>query len=151
MAENCTSCTQGMFCDRVGLSSPTNLCEPGYYCISGAYTSAPSDGVTGGPCPRGGYCAAGSYEATPCPSGSYNNATGGKTQEDCITCDPGFYCSGTNNPAPTGKCAAGFYCSGGSATPFQYAAPPGYYTVLGSIAPIACNPGACAAVMRARA
>jgi len=117
------------------------LADPGYYCIGGAYTSNPTDGVTGDICPRGGYCPVGTDIPVSCPAGTYNNETGGKTENSCFECDAGYYCSGTNNPYPTGGCAAGFYCTGGAATPYQFATSPGTYSVVASSSPIACPEG----------
>lgn len=41
-ADACSPCSPGRFCDDVGLLAPTGLCDPGYYCTNGSYTSAPS-------------------------------------------------------------------------------------------------------------
>ena len=84
------------YCDGIGLTEPTGLCDPGFYCIEEAYTSAPPDGPTGGPCPAGGYCPAGSALASPCDPGFYTNSRGAKTKYDCIACPPGKYCAGNN-------------------------------------------------------
>ena len=64
-----------------------------------------------------------------------------RTPSDCISCTPGYYCSGSSSPAPTGQCSAGSYCTGGSTTPTQYPATPGYYTILGSSQQIKCTAG----------
>ena len=82
------------YCDGIGLTEPTGLCDPGFYCIEEAYTSAPPDGPTGGPCPAGGYCPAGSALASPCDPGFYTNSRGAKTKYDCIACAPGKFCAG---------------------------------------------------------
>lgn len=53
---NCTTCTQGWYCDAPGLLQPRSPCDPGYLCYGGAKESAPVDGVTGEVCIAGGYC-----------------------------------------------------------------------------------------------
>ena len=40
-----------------------------------------------------------------------------ETEDDCQSCDAGFYCSETGADSPTGMCDAGFYCLGGATTP----------------------------------
>lgn len=42
-------------------------------------------------CPIGHYCPTGSYRPTPCPIGTFNNKTGGRTVEACYRCPRGFY------------------------------------------------------------
>ncbi|KAJ9462455.1 Myosin heavy chain, partial [Diplonema papillatum] len=140
-AKECTPCTAGYYCDGKGLSHPTGLCDPGYYCIARAYTSAPSGLPTGGLCPRGGYCPVGSSYPTACAEGTYNNMTGGSSQQDCTDCLPGYYCSGSNLPYPTGPCSAGYYCTGGAKMPTQFKTPAGHYTTPGQSSPIECPLG----------
>ncbi|KAH3750582.1 hypothetical protein DPMN_185109 [Dreissena polymorpha] len=53
----------------------------------------------------------------PCPEGTYRPYLLGESVNDCIICDPGKYCSGTNNTAVTGNCAPGYYCNNGSHIP----------------------------------
>ncbi|CAM9390768.1 unnamed protein product, partial [Pylaiella littoralis] len=48
---------------------------------------------------------------------------------DCL---PGFYCSGTSNPSPTGPCYAGHFCTGSASTPTQYTTGIGHYAPIGS-------------------
>lgn len=45
--------------------------------------------TSGGVCPAGHYCVAGSSVPTPCPSGFYQNKTGGKSKDDCKPCPVG--------------------------------------------------------------
>jgi hypothetical protein len=139
--DECSSCTAGYYCDGLGLSHPTGLCDPGYYCISRAFTSAPPGLPTGGLCPKGGYCPPGSSFPTACAEGTFNNNTGGSTQQDCVACTPGYYCSGSNLPFPSGPCSAGYYCTGGAALPTQFRTPAGHYTLPGSPAPSECPLG----------
>ena len=46
----------------------------------------------------------------PCNPGTFNNATMGRSIEDCIPAPPGSYVSGEGNSRVTGKCAVGYYC-----------------------------------------
>ena len=43
-----------------GLTEPTDLCDAGFVCVSGANTSTPTDGATGYECQPGYYCPKGS-------------------------------------------------------------------------------------------
>lgn len=71
-----------------------------YYCLEGALTSTPVDGVTGGPCPQGFYCPEGTVQPVPCNPGTYAvvmHAT------HCDPCMPGWYCvSGSLHLCPPG-------------------------------------------------
>ena len=136
--EDCTPCTAGYYCDGMGLTHPTGLCDPGYYCISRAFTSAPPGLPTGGLCPKGGFCPVGSSYPTACAEGTFNNFTGGSSQQDCIDCTPGYYCSGSNLPYPSGPCSAGYYCTGGAKLPTQFRTPAGHFTGPGASAPGEC-------------
>jgi len=121
----CTPCWSGRYCSQTGLSMPDGLCDPGFYCISGAYTAAPTDGVTGNVCPAGGFCVKGSSYAKNCPAGYYNPTPGKSKASDCILCPAGKYCSGSNTAspaAPTGSCFAGYYCTSGATVPTQFTA-----------------------------
>lgn len=146
-SEDCLACPPGWYCDGLGLTAPRGLCDPGFYCSGRSNTSAPQGlgslyhGDIGGPCLPGGYCPIGSSHPTHCPSGRYNNRTGSESQEACEPCDPGFFCSGTNNAYPTGPCAAGYYCTGGARVATQHLAPKGHYTLVGAASPVACPPG----------
>lgn len=140
-AAECINCPPGQFCDGIGLEYPTGPCDPGYYCISGAYTSQPPGLPTGGLCPPGGYCILGSSTPESCPPGTFNNFTGAESDAECVACTPGYYCLGSNNPTPTGVCSPGYFCNGSAATPTQYVAPIGTYTPEGSAAPLLCADG----------
>ncbi|XP_071958738.1 uncharacterized protein [Antedon mediterranea] len=140
-SDDCSPCPGGYYCDGVGNTEPTDLCDPGFYCREKAYTSAPPDGLTGGLCPAGGYCPAGSAWPANCPYGTYSNSSGSKTPDDCIDCDPGYYCAGDNNPEPTGPCKAGYYCTGGAGTAIQFSTPIGHYSLSGAYKPEPCPRG----------
>lgn len=139
--EYCLQCPAGMYCDGYGITEPTGYCDQGYFCISKATTSKPTDKITGNFCPRGGYCDRGSSFPVPCPPGTYLNFTGGKSIDECVECDEGYYCAGSSNVLPTGKCWAGYYCDGGSSVPNQHISGIGSYTPAGSSDEIECEKG----------
>ncbi|XP_070552128.1 fibrillin-2-like [Ptychodera flava] len=139
--EDCPLCDPGYYCDSQGLFKPRAPCDPGYLCYNGAYTSTPTDGVTGEICPAGGYCTLGSYESQPCPPGTYSNTSGAVNHYDCYACDPGFYCSNARTPEPTGPCNPGYFCTGGARTPNQTLTQPGHYSPSGSAMPFPCELG----------
>ena len=129
------------YCNARGLTRPRAQCDPGYICIRGAYTSTPTDNVTGSICPRGGYCGYGRYESEPCPQGRYSTTSGATNEQDCRECDPGFFCASTSAPEPNGPCDAGYYCKKGSTTPTQHEADPGYYAPVGTSDQLPCAVG----------
>jgi hypothetical protein len=106
----------------------------GFYCLSGATT--PNDTL----CTVNHYCVAGSATPTPCPPGSFSNATGNIALSNCEQCTPGFYCSSSGI---TGPCDPGFYCPAGqsSATPANYTCPKGHYCPGETGVPIQCQAG----------
>lgn len=60
-----------------------------YYCMGGAVTPTPSDGITGGPCPEGFYCPEGTVQPVPCKPGTFSAATHATQCEPCL---PGWFC-----------------------------------------------------------
>lgn len=73
-----------MFCSPAGRDKPSGLCEGGWYCLRGAWSSRPvhygncssngtscfcSNSTTGGDCQPGEFCPPGSSEPTPCKAG----------------------------------------------------------------------------------
>lgn len=50
--DDCSPCTGGSYCETEGLSTPTGLCAPGYYCPSNDTISARDP--NGYLCPIGG-------------------------------------------------------------------------------------------------
>ena len=76
--ETCLPCPMGHYCDEKGIDSvlvASNICDPGYYCISGAVKPSPTDDVTGRLCYKGHYCTGGAAEL-PCPAGTYESRNG---------------------------------------------------------------------------
>ena len=56
LSTDCVACDVGKYCSDSGQSSQVNSnCAAGYYCISGARTARPLDGVTGRLCSPGYY------------------------------------------------------------------------------------------------
>ncbi|XP_053396751.1 sushi, von Willebrand factor type A, EGF and pentraxin domain-containing protein 1-like isoform X2 [Mercenaria mercenaria] len=68
---DCHLCPCGKYCDMNALSSPTGDCNEGYYCIEGAESATPTDGISGNSCSSGYICPAGSCKQTACIEG-YN-------------------------------------------------------------------------------
>lgn len=148
--EDCTVCTPGFYCDAFGLTEPTGPCDAGYFCLGGSPTSAPVDSrdplgseptPIGGRCPAGGYCPVGSSAATACPAGFFLNVTGATSADQCIPCEAGFFCLGSNAAAPTALCDPGFYCPQGSTSAKQVPTPIGHFTEAGAAFPVPCPPG----------
>lgn len=44
--QDCTACSEGEYCETVGLVEPTGPCNIGYYCKRGVGTAAPTTGIT---------------------------------------------------------------------------------------------------------
>ena len=72
-----TACEPGSYAPTVGLGACLG-CPAGSYCLRGA--SAPA------PCPRGYFCpnATASATANPCPPGTFADATGARSVDDCL-------------------------------------------------------------------
>nr|XP_047130962.1 uncharacterized protein LOC100202447 isoform X1 [Hydra vulgaris] len=138
-----TVCPPGKYCEEDELSNYTGLCNPGYYCILGAKSKEPLDGVTGNICPQGKYCPIGSSSPTNCPYGTFSNSTGNKGVQDCLSCTSGWFCGSQGLIEPSGKCSEGFYCPGGQNTsrPSEYRCMPGHHCPIGSSNPHACFSG----------
>nr|XP_009672374.1 PREDICTED: zonadhesin-like [Struthio camelus australis] len=119
--QECQPCPGGYYCNSSGLRAPSGHCSPGYYCVSGAQTPAPTDGLSGAPCPIRHFCPLGSRSPAPCPPGSYMPQTHG---EECHACAEGEYCVPGEKPQP---CPQGFYCPGGTGLDWQ-PCPPGTYS-----------------------
>ena len=129
----CTPCPAGKYCPERGLIVATELCDPGFYCISGSKRPEPKDNIMGGLCPMTGYCIKGAEEPAPCPAGKYMVITGGRELSQCVECLAGSYCDGTSGVQPKGPCDPGHYCPKGSSTRNPNIADEGYYAEEGAI------------------
>ncbi|XP_053729819.1 SCO-spondin isoform X1 [Synchiropus splendidus] len=117
----CQKCPPGRYCSGAGLTGPSGVCDAGFFCIQGARTPTPSDGVAGNICPVGHYCSKGSSSPRVCPDGTFSNSTGA---EACADCPPGTYCLSGEGVRP---CPAGHFCLGGGVEAIL-PCPPGTYS-----------------------
>lgn len=123
----------------------TGNCSAGYHCISGSWTPAPTDGISGRVCPEGTYCPEGIPTPVKCPAGTFNNFTGLKTEGECTRCAPGMYCLNDGLVYPTGLCDERYFCELGAI----YAKPldtstggncsVGHYCPVGTKLPLPCQ------------
>nr|XP_057935999.1 SCO-spondin isoform X4 [Doryrhamphus excisus] len=76
----CRVCEEGTY--RPDLSAVVQClsCPQGYFCPPG------TDNYKSNPCPRGYVCPSGSVRPTPCPPGSFGNATHAEKLQDCHPC-----------------------------------------------------------------
>ncbi|XP_075462631.1 uncharacterized protein LOC142498007 [Ascaphus truei] len=121
--------------------SPSGICEDGYFCVRGSFSSHPSKVTSsGGPCPLGHFCPRGSHTPHPCPAGSFSDSEG---QDHCTECAEGFYCplQASNKTI----CPAGHYCPKGTEFAFQYPCPQGTFSdnqgAVGISTCLTCSPG----------
>ncbi|NWZ29694.1 AB24G protein, partial [Asarcornis scutulata] len=103
--QQCLPCPGGYYCNSSGQRAPTGPCSPGYYCVTRARTPAPTDGLSGAPCPVNHFCPLGSRSPAPCPAGSYMPQTHG---EKCHACPEGEYCAPGEKPEPCLQGELGF-------------------------------------------
>ncbi|MGH0162299.1 UNVERIFIED_CONTAM: hypothetical protein FKN15_067495 [Acipenser sinensis] len=141
--QDCISCDPGLHCASPGLPRASGQCAAGHYCVGGALTPHPSNGITGDLCPRGHYCSEGSAVPQPCPPGHYSNTTKNTALSDCLPCPQGFSCDGQGLSAPSGSCQAGYFCPPGqySSRPASYTCTAGHMCPQGSSQQSPCPPG----------
>ena len=125
LSSDCEDCWFGYYCGKPGLTSFSDVCDPGFYCLHGAKAKNP-DGSddTGGPCPKGNYCPAGTSYPKGCEPGTFNNQTGKST---CLPCCAGYYCDG-NSSVCEKPCPQGHYCPDGTKYGVQFPCPRGYFS-----------------------
>ncbi|KAF6036714.1 hypothetical protein EB796_004986 [Bugula neritina] len=122
---DCLPCTLGSYCELDGLSEPSGLCSPGWYCNGSSTSSTPT--LNGGECQPRTFCPEGSHQPTPCT--------------------PGMYCQVQGLFSPSGNCTPGYYCSlsADTSTPTDGITgdqcPLGHFCPLGSASPIPCDQG----------
>ncbi|KAG7238706.1 hypothetical protein INR49_031222, partial [Caranx melampygus] len=147
-------CPEGYFCPKgtvqpvpcdpgtyaaVTHATQCELCEPGWYCVSGTLYL----------CPAGFYCPGGTgFDLRGCPEGTYGPDPGCLSVSQCKQCDGGHYCSSRNGTAVTGPCQEGYYCSHGNTSPqpLSQAAgggpcPAGHYCPRATVHPLPCPRG----------
>ncbi|XP_050777454.1 laminin subunit alpha-5-like [Gopherus flavomarginatus] len=117
----CQPCPGGHYCNSTGLVAPSGHCSPGFYCIAGARTPTPTDGLSGAPCPMGHSCPLGTKNPILCSPGTYMPQTHG---EECYTCPEGKYCVPPQKPQ---FCPKGFFCPKETGLDWQ-PCPPGTYS-----------------------
>ena len=66
-SDECYNCTGGSYCATTGLTQPTGLCGPGYYCEERSVAMEPVTSF----CPIGSYCPEGVAQPIPCQNNSY--------------------------------------------------------------------------------
>ena len=117
----CIYCKTGKVCDKLGISTPTELCAEGHFCLKGARFNRPLLNITdyggggetindgGSLCPAGFYCPPGITAPVPCPDGYYEPRTG---SAGCQVCPQGYLCkyksAGTETPT---ICPIRQYCT----------------------------------------
>ena len=126
-------CSRGGFC-LTNSSQPTP-CEAGRYQGDAGATACKV-------CPFFAWCAAGSSAPTPCSSGTVGDAEGLKTQEDCLRCKPGHWCSAGKQI----NCSSGTYneLTGADDQSFCKPCPPNAFTQGAShtsVTDCLCDPG----------
>ena len=136
-------CSEGYYCPP-GTVTPYLACPAGSYCPIGAIQMAMCPAGTFQPlstngtcvtCPQGylckvpgliavseicpiqQYCEAGSALGTYCFNGTYGSERGLRSQSECLTCEPGQFCT---HGMITGNCTAGYFCRRGQYTPAPY-------------------------------
>jgi hypothetical protein len=137
----CTPCLGGYYCPSVGMVTPVDFCEAGFFCKQGANISAPDQGDDANICPMGHYCPLGTSAPQQCAKGTYNNGTGLQSSGDCIDCPAGEYCDQMGMILPAGLCSPSFYCEIGSINATSIVCPIGHYCPEGSPMPTPCPRG----------
>ncbi|XP_038155551.1 uncharacterized protein LOC119792815 [Cyprinodon tularosa] len=155
--EVCQPCLPGHYCAKPGASSPSGLCNPGFFCREGSAAASPSGNTTtvafstqigddsahGDVCPAGYYCPKGSAKPQPCPPGTFLGRTAAHSKDDCEACHQGWYCPLWAQTSVELLCPSGWFCPNGSSSGHQpgYLCPPGYACPDGSAEPVICSQG----------
>lgn len=122
----CELCTPGSFCGSKGLTTPTDVCDGGFYCPKGQSNKRPTKYI----CTPGHYCPANSPSEKSCILGKYQNDYEGSS---CKECPEGFFCDnsfknnincthGVQLPSP---CVPGHYCTNGTKSSKEHPCPAG--------------------------
>ena len=121
--DQCSNCTGGFYCEKMGATSETDLCDPGWYCTTGASTPRPNSTLDGGGiCDPGHECPKGSSFQKKCRAGYFAETSG---KEACDPCPAGYFCpEGTVSPK---ECPRGHYCENGTVREDQFPCPVGTF------------------------
>ncbi|CBZ54547.1 hypothetical protein NCLIV_049760 [Neospora caninum Liverpool] len=137
-SKDCDECPAGKYCSKMGATSPTGECKPGFFCESGASTLAPEGSL----CPTNAFCPEGAETPGSCDDGFFIPWRGAHTKSSCVQCPAGMYCERVaSGPTVVKQCHPGYYCEAGATTPTANPAPPGSYAPAGSVQPLKCLPG----------
>ena len=125
----CLKCPGGMYCDQVGLTTPTGPCAAGHYCEIGNDRKNPSSincntSTVGGLCWEGYECPEGSANMSVCPPGTYQNQRG---MSSCLPCPEGYYCVAKTKSLEGLECPPGYFCPLNTTRSDQHACPAGTY------------------------
>jgi hypothetical protein len=148
-ANQCQACPKGFYCPTTGLKSNevTLKCDAGYWCKGESPEKAPDNKTYGVKCPEGNYCPEGTPDPRPCSSGTYQPYIGKMSSDDCLACEPGFYCDNPGSNNMTEECNEGYYCLGNATTPNPTdgvtgdVCPAGFFCEKGSKKPAPCPSG----------
>lgn len=145
--EECALCSKGRYCDRTGIDRVPPPCKAGFICFLGSTSAFPSKeaGVpesAGRPCRPGFYCPDGKVE-TPCPDGTFREASHAAHKSECHDCPGGFYCDPKGDRTKvTERCAAGYFCPGkATARKPKTVCGAGFKCPEGTAHPVPCEPG----------
>jgi len=137
--DDCKACKAGKVCSQDGLTNPDLDCSEGYYCITGASHSMPTELPTGGLCTIGSYCPTAAATPTTCASGTFNVFKGCRSDQECLPCPFGFICD--DNTGTNVLCPEGYYCPGGTSSTTKKQPDFGYHDIAGQGDQIECNLG----------
>lgn len=126
---------------------PTKKCQEGFWCRGGSPKEMPLNQPYGTECPNGSYCPEGTPAPVLCPKGTYQPGRRKARLEDCVSCNPGKFCSETGLFRVSGDCDAGYFCEGNASKSNPEdgvtgnICPVGSFCVKGSIKPQQCYNG----------
>ncbi|PIK41162.1 hypothetical protein BSL78_21986 [Apostichopus japonicus] len=138
---DCTPCAGGYYCEAVGQTEPTDLCDAGFYCRQYANVTTPRLGYDADICPQGYYCPEGTAEPFGCPPGTFGGTEGLHNTSSCTPCLAGYYCEGYGLDSVQGECSDRYYCPEGSSSRTEVICTTGNYCPQGSDVPTACPEG----------
>lgn len=135
----CHPCPAQYYCRDQGLTSPSDLCSPGFYCVKGARTPTPTEGSeVGNECLKGFYCTEVPVE---CPIGTFSFDVRLINWSECTPCLSGHFCDSKAATSTSGLCVEGYHCVEGSNSNTSLPCPTGYYCPEGIPDPLPCPVG----------